>query len=82
MEPALPEKVLVEVKDQDEEWAEVPAREPAEIVSAPNAARKAPIPGEFPAIQRNVPDAGPPWWGIIVLKLVIPFRRKPDESHP
>jgi hypothetical protein len=48
--PARPEKVLVEDSDQDEVWAEVQAWEPVEIVSAPNAAPKAPIPGECPAI--------------------------------
>ena len=50
MVPARPEKVLVEVSDQDEEWAEVPAWEPVGIVSAPNVAAKAPMPEECPAI--------------------------------
>jgi hypothetical protein len=50
MVPARPEKVLVEVSDQEEEWAEVSAREPVDIASAPNAAAKAPMPGECPAI--------------------------------
>ena len=49
MEPALPDKVLVEVKDQDEEWVGVPAWEPAEIVSALSAVKSAPMQGEFPA---------------------------------
>ena len=49
MVPARPEKVLVEVSDQDEEWGEVPAWGRVEIVFAPNAAIKAPTPGECPA---------------------------------
>lgn len=49
MVPARPEKVLVEVSDQDEEWGEVPVWVPAEIVFVPNAAIKAPMPGECPA---------------------------------
>ncbi len=41
------EKVRVEVLDRDgEEWGEVPAWEPAEIVSALNAGIRVPIPGE------------------------------------
>jgi hypothetical protein len=50
MEPARPEKVLVEDSDQDEVWAEVPGWEPVEIVFVPNAAVKAPMPEECPAI--------------------------------
>ncbi len=50
MVPARPEKVPVEVSDQDEEWVGVPVWEPAEIVSALNVVRRAPMPGGFPAI--------------------------------
>jgi hypothetical protein len=62
MVPARPEKVLVEVLEQeeagaevedldlDEAWAEEPAWEPVGIVSALNAAIKAPMAGECPAI--------------------------------
>ena len=56
MVPALPAKVeeeaWVEVEDldQDEAWAEGSAWELAGIVSALNAAIKAPMAGECPAI--------------------------------
>jgi hypothetical protein len=49
MVPARPEKVLVEDLDQEEAWAEGSAWEPAGIVSALNAAIKAPMAGECPA---------------------------------
>jgi hypothetical protein len=63
MVPARPEKVLVEVWEQDEEWGKVPAWEPVAIVFAPNAAQKAPMPGECPAILSSAPNAAPPWFG-------------------
>lgn len=63
MVPARQEKVLVEVSEQDEEWGKVPAREPAAIVFALNAAAKSPIPGECLAIPKSVPNVALPWFG-------------------
>lgn len=45
------DKAQVEVLDRDDgEWVEVPAWEPAGIVSALNAGIRVPIPGECPAL--------------------------------
>lgn len=63
MVPARPEKVLVEVSEQDEEWGKVPAQEPVAIVFAPNAAAKVLMPGECPAILSSAPNAALPWFG-------------------
>ena len=50
MEPARQEKAVVAVLGrEEEEWAVVPAWVPVEIAFVPNAAIRAPIPGERPA---------------------------------
>jgi hypothetical protein len=49
----------VRVKDLEVVAGEEPAWEPEEIVSARNAVKKAPMPGESLATPRNVPNAGP-----------------------
>ena len=51
MEPARQEKAVVAAPDrEEEEWVVVPAWVPVEIVFALNAAIRAPIPGERPAV--------------------------------
>ena len=52
----------VRVKDLGVEAGEEPAREPEEIVSARNAVKKVPIPGESRATPRNVLNVDPRWF--------------------
>jgi len=49
----------VRVKDLEVGAGEEPAWEPEEIVSARNAVKKAPMPGESLATPRNVPNVDP-----------------------
>jgi hypothetical protein len=49
----------VRAKDLEVEAGEGPAREPEEIVSVRNAAKKVPMPGESRATPRNVLNVDP-----------------------
>lgn len=52
----------VRAKDLEVEAGEEPAWGPEEIVSARNAVKKAPIPGESRATLRNVLNVDPRWF--------------------